>query len=139
MIEFSSDSKTIPHTDRDIFRVLSDLRNLDLIEKMIPDDKIKDFIFDKDSVSFCVDAIGKVSFSVIERQPDNFIRFKSEKLPFDVFMEIQLQLKSDNETELMMFVKSDLNPFMKSIVEKPMREAVDRIADALKQLPYDQI
>lgn len=139
MIEFSSDLKTIPHTDRDIFRVLSDLRNLDLIEKMIPDDKIKDFIFDKDSVSFCVDAIGKVSFSVIERQPDNFIRFKSEKLPFDVFMEIQLQLKSDNETELMMFVKSDLNPFMKSIVEKPMREAVDRIADALKQLPYDQI
>lgn len=139
MIEFSSDSKTIPHSDRDIFRVLSDLRNLDLIEKMIPDDKIKDFIFDKDSVSFCVDAIGKVSFSVIERQPDNFIRFKSEKLPFDVFMEIQLQLKSDNETELMMFVKSDLNPFMKSIVEKPMREAVDRIADALKQLPYDQI
>ena len=139
MIEFSSDSKTIPHTDRDIFRVLSDLRNLDLIEKMIPDDKIKDFIFDKDSVSFCVDAIGKVSFSVIERQPDNFIRFKSEKLPFDVFMEIQLQLKSDNETELMMFDKSDLNPFMKSIVEKPMREAVDRIADALKQLPYDQI
>lgn len=139
MIEFSSDLKTIPHTDRDIFRVLSDLRNLDLIEKMIPDDKIKDFIFDKDSVSFCVDAIGKVSFSVIERQPDNFIRFKSEKLPFDVFMEIQLQLKLDNETELMMFVKSDLNPFMKSIVEKPMREAVDRIADALKQLPYDQI
>ncbi len=139
MIEFSSDLKTIPHTDRDIFRVLSDLRNLDLLEKMIPDDKIKDFIFDKDSVSFCVDAIGKVSFSVIERQPDNFIRFKSEKLPFDVFMEIQLQLKSDNETELMMFVKSDLNPFMKSIVEKPMREAVDRIADALKQLPYDQI
>lgn len=139
MIEFSSDLKTIPHSDRDIFRVLSDLRNLDLIEKMIPDDKIKDFIFDKDSVSFCVDAIGKVSFSVIERQPDNFIRFKSEKLPFDVFMEIQLQLKSDNETELMMFVKSDLNPFMKSIVEKPMREAVDRIADALKQLPYDQI
>jgi len=139
MIEFSSDLKTIPHSDRDIFRVLSDLKNLDLIEKMIPDDKIKDFIFDKDSVSFCVDAIGKVSFSVIERQPDNFIRFKSEKLPFDVFMEIQLQLKSDNETELMMFVKSDLNPFMKSIVEKPMREAVDRIADALKQLPYDQI
>jgi|SRR5690554_493247 len=139
MIEFSSDIKAIPYTDRDIFRVLSDLRNLDLIEKMIPEDKIKDFIFDKDSVSFCVDTIGKVTFIVIERQPDSLIRFKSEKLPFEVFMEIQLQLKSDNETELIMFVQSDLNSFMKSMVEKPMREAVDRIADALKQLPYDQI
>ena len=76
MIEFSSDLKTIPHTDRDVFRVLSDLRNLDLIKNLIPEDKVKDFIFDKDSVSFRVDNIGKVSFIVIERLPDSYVRFK---------------------------------------------------------------
>ena len=139
MIEFSSDLKTIPHTDRDVFRVLSDLRNLDLIKNLIPEDKVKDFIFDKDSVSFRVDNIGKVSFIVIERLPDSYVRFKSEKLPFEVFLEIQLQMKSEDETELVMVAKSDLNPFMKSVVEKPMREAVDSIAEAMTQLPYDQI
>ena len=139
MIEFSSDLKTIPHSDRDIFRVLSDLRNLDLIKSMIPEDKVKDFVFDKDSVSFRVDNIGKVSFIVIERSPDNYVRFKSEKLPFEVFLEIQLQMKSEMETELIMHATSDLNPFMKSVVEKPMREAVDSIAEAITHLPYDQI
>ena len=139
MIEFSSEVKTIYHTDRDIFRVLSDLRNLDLVKDYIPEDKIKEFVFDKDSVSFRVDTIGKVTFLVIEKQPESLIRFKSVKLPFDVFLEIQLQLKSEEETELTMVVQSDLNPFMRGIVEKPMREAVDRISDALTQLPYDQI
>lgn len=139
MIEFSSDVKTINHTDRDIFRVLSDLRNLDLVKEYIPEDKIKDFVFDKDSVSFRVDAIGNVTFHVVDRQPDSLIRFKSVKLPFDVFLEIQLQLKSEDETEMTMMVMSDLNPFMRGIVEKPIREAVDKISDALTQLPYDQI
>jgi hypothetical protein len=139
MIEFSSDVKTIYHTDRDIFRVLSDLRNLNLVKDYIPEDKIKDFIFDKDSVSFRVETIGRVTFQVIERQPESLIRFKSVKLPFEVFLEIQLQLKSEEETELTMMVKSTLIPIMKGVVEKPMREAVDRISDALTQLPYDQI
>ena len=139
MIEFSSDVKTIYHSDRDIFRVLSDLRNLDLVKEYIPEDKIKDFVFDKDSVSFRVDNIGNVTFLVIERQPESLIRFKSVKLPFDVFLEIQLQLKSEEETELTMVVQSAINPIMKAMVEKPMRDAVDRISDALTQLPYDQI
>lgn len=139
MIEFNSDLKTIYHSDRDIFRVLSDLRNLDFVKEFIPEDQIKEFVFDKDSVSFRLDAIGKVTFLVIERQPESLIRFKSEKLPFDVFLEIQLQLKSEEETELIMMVQSDISPFMRGIVEKPMREAVDKISDALTQLPYDQI
>ncbi len=139
MIEFSSDVKTIYHSDRDIFRVLSDLRNLDLVKEYIPEDKIKDFVFDKDSVSFRVDNIGNVTFLVIERQPESLIRFKSVKLPFDVFLEIQLQLKSEEETELTMVVQSALSPIMKGVVEKPMRDAVDRISDALTQLAYDQI
>lgn len=139
MIEFNSDLKTIYHSDRDIFRVLSDLRNLDFVKEFIPEDQIKEFVFDKDSVSFRIDAIGKVTFLVIERQPESLIKFKSEKLPFDVFLEIQLQLKSEEETELIMMVQSDISPFMRGIVEKPMREAVDKISDALTQLPYDQI
>jgi hypothetical protein len=139
MIEFSSDLKTIYHTDRDIFRVLSDLRNLDLVKDFIPEEKIKEFIFDKDSVSFRVDNIGNVTFLVVERQPESLIKFKSVKLPFDVYLEIQLQLKSEEETELTMIVKSDISPLMKGFVEKPMREAVDRISEALTHLPYDQI
>lgn len=139
MTEFESDIKIISHSDENIFRVLSDLRNLHLVSGLIPEDKIKDFVFDKDRVSFVVDSIGKVAFNVFEREPNKLVKFQSEKLPFNIYMTIELAAQSETSTALKMVVESNLNPFMKGIVEKPMREAVDRISDALTKLPYDRI
>ncbi|MDD4777555.1 MAG: SRPBCC family protein [Fermentimonas sp.] len=139
MTEFASEVKVIPHKDSDVFRVLSDLRNLELIKGMIPEDKIKDFNFDNDSVSFTVDSIGKVAFEVTDRQPDNLVVFKSLRLPFDIVMELHLLSLKEKETEFSMQVKSNLNPFMRGLVEKPMREAIERISEALANLPYDRI
>ena len=139
MIEFESELKIIPHSDKDIFRVLSDLRNLHLVSELIPEDKIKDFSFDKDRVAFVVDSIGKVAFNVLEREPNKSVRFQSEKLPFNIFMKIELEPESEQSTTLKMVVESNLNPFMRGIVEKPMRDAVNRISEALVHIPYDQI
>ncbi len=143
MTEFTSAVKTIPHSDADVFRVLSDFRKLelvkDLVKDKIPEDKLKDFSFDEDSVSFQVDPIGTVTFLVVEREPNKLIKCKSDRLPFDVFLWIQLVAKAEKDTRLRMTAKADLNPFIKGMVEKPMKEAVDKISDVLAQLPYDQI
>lgn len=139
MTEFTSEVKTILHSDTDVFRVLSDLRKLELVKDKIPEDKLKDFSFDKDSVSFRVDPVGTVTFLVVERELNKLVKFKSDKLPFDVFLWIQLVPKGEKDTRLRMTVKADLNPFIRGMVEKPMKEAVDKISDMLAQLPYDQI
>src|SRR5690554_5607750 len=106
MTEFVSELKVIQHSDSDIFRVLSDLRNLELVKGMIPEDKIKDFNFDKDTVSFTVDAIGKVTFEVIDRQPNRQVRFKSLRLPFDIIMELNLTLLVKKKSNFSCFVKT---------------------------------
>lgn len=139
MTEFTSEVKTIAYNDADVFRVLSDLRKLEMVKEKIPEDKIRDFSFDKDRVSFRVDPVGEVCFLVVEREPNKVVKFQSEKLPFDIFMWIQLVSKAEKDTRLRMTVRADLNPFIKGMVEKPMREAVDKIADALTHLPYDQL
>jgi len=139
MTEFVSDVKTVLYSDADIYRILSDLRKLEKVKDHIPEDKIRDFTIDEESVSFRVDPIGKVTFLVVEREQDKLVKFKSEKLPFDVFLWIQLVAKTAKETKLRMTVRADLNPFMKGLVEKPMKEVVDKIADALAQLPYSQL
>ncbi len=139
MTEFVSDVKTVLYSDADIYRVLSDLRNLEKVKDHIPEDKIRDFTIDEERISFRVDPIGKVTFLVVEREQDRLVKFRSEKLPFDVFLWIQLVAKTANETKLRMTVRADLNPFMKGLVEKPMKEVVDKIADALAQLPYGQL
>lgn len=38
-----------------------------------------------------------------------------------------------------MTLQADLNPFIKGMVEKQMKETVDKISDALSQLPYDRL
>ncbi|MDD2511670.1 MAG: SRPBCC family protein [Proteiniphilum sp.] len=139
MTEFVSDTKTILYSDSDVFRVLSDLRKLERVKDRIPGDKISEFSFDQDSVSFRVDPIGKVTFLVEEREPNKLVKFKSDKLPFNMFLWIQLVAKGEKDTRLRMTVRADLNPFIKGMVEKPMREVVDKISDALVQLPYDRL
>lgn len=139
MTEFVSDVKTILYSDADVYRVLSDPRKLELVKERIQEDKIKDFTFDEESISFLVDPIGKVRFLVMERVPNKLVKLKSEKLPFDVFLWIQLVSVAEKETRLRMTLKADLNPFIKGMVEKPMKEAVDKISDALTQLPYDRL
>jgi hypothetical protein len=106
---------------------------------MFPEDKLKEFSFDQDSVSFRVDPVGTVTFLVVEREPNKLVKFKSEKLPIDIFLWIQLVSKAEKDTRLRMTVKADLNPFIRGMVEKPMKEAVSKISDMLAQLPYDQI
>lgn len=139
MTEFVSDVKTISHSDADVFRVLSDLSKLELVKDRIPADKIKDFSFDSDSVSFRVDPIGEVRFLVVERELNKLVKFKSENLPFDVFLWLQLVSKAENDTKMRLTVRADLNPFMKPMVSKPMKDVVDKISDVLSQLPYNQL
>lgn len=139
MTEFTSDVKTIAHSEEDIFRVLSDLSKLDLIKDQIPGDKIKDFKFDSDSCSFRVDPVGEVKFRVIERAPSKLVKFKSENLPFDVFLWIQLVQKAEKETKMKITLRADLNPFIKGMVSKPLKEGLEKISDVIASLPYDRI
>lgn len=139
MTEYVSEVKAVPYSDIDIFRVLSDLQNLEQVNELLHTDKIRDFSFDADTVSFRVDPVGKVTFRVVEREPNKLVKLKSEQLPFEIFLWIQLASKAEEDTRLRVTVKADLNPFIKGMVDKPMREVVDKISEGLSRLPYDRL
>lgn len=139
MSDFVSKVKTIPHNDADVFNVLSDLNNLEKVRDKVPEDKIKEFTFDKDSCTIAVEPIGKVKFVVIEREPNKTIKFQSEQIPFDVLMWIQLKAGGEKETKLKLTVRADLNVFIKPMVSKPLQQGVDKIAEMLEALPYDEM
>lgn len=139
MAEFVSEIKTIPYSSAEIYAVLSDLNNLELAKDKIPQNSVKDLMFDKDSCSVTVDPVGKVKFVVVERELDKTIKFQSEQLPFDVLMWIQLVSSADNETKMKLTIKADLNPFLKAMVSKPLQNGLDKIAEGLSTLPYSEI
>ncbi len=138
MTEFTSEIKTIPYNNADIYRALSDLRNLEKIKDRIPADKVQDFSYDQDSCSISVDPVGNVKFNIIERQPDSLIKFEAAQVPFPLNMWIQLKSSDEKETKMKLTVKAELNMFLKPMVSKPLQDAVDKIAEMIASLPYEK-
>lgn len=139
MAEYKSEKKNIPYHIDEIYGVLSDMSNLEMVKDKIPQDKIKDFSFDTDSCSFTVDPIGKVKFAITERIPNTTIKFEAQKIPFGVNLNIHFESLSERETQMNLMVLADLNPFLKPMVSKPLQDGLDKIADVLSALPYGDI
>ena len=136
MTEFISEIKTIPYNEADVFEMLSDLSNLERMKDKIPQEKISDFTFDKDSCSLSVNPVGKIKFSIVEREPNKTIKFKADGSPVDVTLWIQLKQVDENDTKMKLTIKAELNPFIKPMVSKPVQEGINKVADILAAIPY---
>ncbi|MDF9829348.1 SRPBCC family protein [Parabacteroides sp. PF5-6] len=136
MTEFVSETKQVPYNDDRIFAMLSDLSNLEKVKDRIPQDKIKDFEFDSDSCSLTVDPVGKVTFHIVEREPNKTIKFTTTNSPVPLFLWIQLKQVEIGDTRMRLTVRADLSPFLKPMVSKPLTEGLEKIAEVLAKLPY---
>lgn len=136
MTDFVSEVKTIPYSGERVFTMLSDLTNLERVKDRIPQDKIKDFEFDQDSCSLSVDPVGKITFRIIEREPHKTVKFETTNSPVPLTVWIQLKEVAPDDTRMKMTVRAELNPFIKSMVSKPLQEAVDKLSAAIAVLPY---
>lgn len=136
MTEFVSEIKQIPQNDERIYAMLSDLSNLERIKDRIPQDKIKDFEFDRDSCSFSVSPVGKITFQIVDREPCKTIKFQTTNSPVPLFLWIQLKQVQEMDTRMRLTVRAELNSFLKPMVSKPLQDALDKISTVLASLPY---
>jgi hypothetical protein len=138
MAEFTSDIKTILSDDSQIFDLLSDLNNLEKVEHRIPEDKVTDFTYDRDSCSFSVNPVGSIKFRIVDREPNKTIKFETTESPVPINLWIQLKQVSEKNTKMKLTLKADLNPFLKPMVSKPLQDAVNKISEIIAQLPYEK-
>ena len=139
MTEFISEIKTIPCENRTIYETLADLNNLEKLKNSIPSDKIEDFTFDSDSCSFSIQPVGKIRFSIVDREPSKTIKLTADQSPVEVIMWIQLKETGERETKMKLTVKADLNPFIKPMLSRPLQDGIDKIADILAKIPYETL
>lgn len=134
--KFVSEIKRIPHKAEHIYGMLSDLSNLERVKDRIPAGKVKDFTFDSDSCSVSVDPVGKICFQIVEREPNQLIKFATTNSPIPLHLWIQLKEVAETDTCMKLTVGAELNPFIKQMVAKPLQEAIDKMAEVLTVLPY---
>ncbi len=139
MTEFISEIKSIPHSEKDVYTVLSDLSKLEQVKDKIPQDRVKEITYDKDSCTLNVPPIGKIRFVVVERKPDSSIKLQAEQLPFKVNLFILLDQVTHDNTQMKLKVEADLNPFLKPFVSKPLKEELEKVAETLASIPYSDL
>ena len=136
MSQFESSVKQIPFSQERVYAKLSDLSNLESMKDRIPQDKVKDISFDSDTLTFSVDPVGKITLQVIEREPFKCIKFETTQSPLPFNLWIQLVPDSAQGSTVILTIRVDINPFMKAMVQKPLQEGIEKMADMLAMIQY---
>ncbi|MBP7358214.1 polyketide cyclase [Xylanibacter oryzae] len=134
---FESSIKVIPYSQQKVYNNISDLNNLEKVKDRIPQDKVKNFIFDHDSVSISVSPVGDIKIHIIERDEPKCIKFETEKSPVPFFLWIQIVPESDDSCKIKLTLKAELNPFIKGMVSGPLKDGLEKVAEALAQVHYE--
>lgn len=136
MSQFESSVKQIPFSQERVYAKLSDLSNLESMKDRIPQDKVKDISFDSDTLTFSVDPVGKITLQVIEREPFKCIKFETTQSPLPFNLWIQLVPDSEQGCKMKLTIRVDINPFMKAMVQKPLQEGIEKMANMLAMIQY---
>ena len=136
MTKFESSVKQIAYPVEDVYRNISDLSNLERVRDRVPADKLDSFKCDSDSVEVSVPPVGTIKLRIIEREENKCVKFETEQSPMPFNLWIQMLPVSETESKMKVTVKADIPFMLKGMVSGPLQDGVEKIADALSQIPF---
>ena len=137
--KYESKITSAPCSAQQIYRVLSNMQNLERVREFIPQDKVQEMDIEPDRVRLKVDGLAqKITIAIVDRIENDTIKFGAEGIPMDANFWIQMKEVSPTDTRLKLTVKADI-PFMfKFMVEKKLQQGLDQAAEMLAKFPYAQ-
>ncbi len=137
--KYESKITSAPCSASQIYRVLSNLENLERVRQFIPQDKVQEMEISADRVRMKVDGLAqKITIAIVDRIENDTVKFGAEGIPMDANFWIQLKEVSPTDTRIKLTVKADI-PFMfKMMVDKKLQQGLDQAADMLARFPYSQ-
>lgn len=135
-MKVESSVRQISAPQQTVYSMLSDMSNIEKVKDRLPEDKVKDFTFDTDSISIS-SPMGTVKLVIVEREEPKTIKFETEQSPLPFNFWIQLLPVTDTTSKMKLTIKAEVNAFLSGMVKKPLQEAVEKIADALQMIQYE--
>ncbi len=136
MTKFESNVKTVAAPQAVVYEKLSDLNNLEKIKERLPEDKVKNLAFDAESLSVEVPPVGRITLRIVEKEPCKCIKFGTTDSPLPFNLWIQILPAPENECRMKLTIGMELTPFMKAMVQKPLQDGVEKMAEMLSMIPY---
>ncbi|MBO5787999.1 MAG: SRPBCC family protein [Bacteroidaceae bacterium] len=136
MSQYESSVKLIPFPQERVYAKLEDLNNLESVKDRIPADKVKEFTYSRDEATVNVPPLGNVTIKVVEREVPKCIKFEAVGSPFPTNLWIQIIPNGEEGAKLRVVVKSEISMMFRAMIEKPLKEGIEKIAEALSMIQY---
>ena len=136
MSQYESSVKQIPYPQERVYSKLENLNNLEALKDRIPQDKVKDFSFDHDQATVEIPQLGKVTIRVVEREEPKCIKFEAVGSPIPVNLWIQIIPDGDTASNMRVVAKAEVNFMLRGMIEKPLKEGLEKIAETLALIQY---
>lgn len=135
MTTIESSIREIPYPQQAVYDLLSDLGNIDKVKDRIPQDKVENLSFDHDNISIKTQ-MGSVKLVIVNREAPKEIKFETAESPLPFNFWIQVLPVTETTSKMKLTIKADINPFMASMVKKPLQQGIEKIADTLQNIKY---
>ncbi len=137
--KYESQICSIPNSAENVYRVLSNLDNLNRVKDMIPQDKVQELEVHPDNIRMKVDGLGqKITIRIEDTIENDTIKFGTEGIPMQANFWIQLKQVTPTDTRIRLTFKADLPLMFKMMLDKKIQQGLDDAAKMLTQFPYNQ-
>jgi carbon monoxide dehydrogenase subunit G len=128
MTRIESKHVEITRAPQDVYAFLQDMNNF---QQLLPQDRISEWKSDGTSCSFKVSGAATIGIMLADGStPENLKLKSSDKSPFPFTLDVHIAPSGDGTKAFQVF-EADLNPFIKLMVENPLRNLFDHIADKM--------
>lgn len=132
MTTIDTEKKVSPNSINKLYAFLYNMNNF---EKLMPTDKIEKWESSEDQCEFTIKGMARIGLKRDDSKEPEWIKVSSfGKVPFTFTLDIKLDQLSDNKTEVHIHFEGDINPFMKMMVEKPLKNFFNMLVDKASQL-----
>lgn len=124
------ESKTVEinKPPQDLFDFLQDMNNF---KQLLPQDKISEWQADENKCSFKVQGAATIGLERVGGEAPHLVNLKStERSPFPFTLNVHLDGNGEGTKAHQKF-EADINAFLKMMVEKPLQNLFDHIADKM--------
>lgn len=138
-VKYESKIQSATASAEQIYKVLSNLNNLNRVKDLIPQDKVQELEISEDCVRMKVDGLGqKIAIRIVDKIENDTIKFGAENIPMEMNFWIQLKEVTPTDTRIKLTLKADLPMMFKMMLDKKLQNGIDQAAEMLAKFPYTQ-
>jgi len=131
LTKLESEKVDISNSAQNVFNFLTDFNNF---QKLMPP-QVTNWQSSTDECSFVINGMATIGMKIIEKNPHSLITISSNgKVPFEFKLFIVITEKDSANCVGQINFESDLNPMLKMMVEKPLGNFFNLLAQKMKDI-----